>query len=135
TEYTYDARGRVIRVRTRFNGVAAATHYAYNGLGLQSRVTAPDGQSGAYQYDSADRVVVQSERIGTRRYAIKSYDYDAASNVTASYTAENAYVPGTAIRGYIDGVVDDGSGGKALRGWACSSYMDESVSVHLYAGN
>lgn len=135
TEYTYDARGRVIRVRTRFNGVAADTHYAYNGLGLQSRVTAPDGQSVAYQYDSAHRVVVQSERIGTRRYAIKSYDYDAASNVTASYTAENAYVPGTAIRGYIDGVVDDGSGGKALRGWACSSYMDESVSVHLYAGN
>lgn len=133
-DYTYDARGRIVAVRTWYNGVAKDLHYTYNGAGLLSRVASADGRSVGYQYDNAHRLVVESERLAANRYAIKSRDYNLASQVTATYVAENAYVPGSQVRGYIDGVVNDGSGNYTLRGWACSSFMDESISVHLYAG-
>lgn len=134
TEYAYDARGRVVRIRTWFNGVAKDTHYTYNGVGLPSSVTAPDGRSTVYQYDGAHRRTVESERLGVNRYVIRSHDYNLASQVTASYVSESAYVPGSEIRGHVEAVSDDGAGGKILTGWACSSFMDESIGVHLYVG-
>ena len=93
TDYTYDARGRLTLVRTRFNGVAADTRYAYNGAGLLSRITLPDGRHVDYKYDGAHRLVVQAEQLAANRYVVRGFDYDVASNITAEYIAENTVSP------------------------------------------
>lgn len=93
TDYTYDARGRLTRVRTRFNGVAADTRYAYNGVGLLSRVTLPDGRHIDYKYDAAHRLVIQAEQLAANKYVVRGVTYDAASNITAEYIAENTVSP------------------------------------------
>lgn len=133
-QYLYDARGRAIRVRTFINGVAADTTDKYNGQGLLSSTVTADGREIFYQYDDARRLIVESERLAPSKYALSSYDYDLASNVVAYYKSQSSFVPGSSIRGHIDGISDNGAGSKFLVGWACSSHMSEPISVHMYVG-
>ena len=51
TDITYDARGRVANVRTYPNGSAADTAYTYDGSGLPTQITEPDGSTTHYVYD------------------------------------------------------------------------------------
>jgi YD repeat-containing protein len=43
TDYTYDARGRVTRVRVYPNGAVADTNFTFDAQGLPATVTTPDG--------------------------------------------------------------------------------------------
>lgn len=135
TDYIYDALGRVTRVRTYPNGSAASdTTYAYNGAGLVSRVVYPGGNVVSYKYDAVRRLVATIGQTGSTQYDYAWSTFNAASDVSAQYVGRASYVVGTQIRGYIDGVADDGSGGKVLRGWACASMMSSPINVHMYAG-
>jgi len=64
TDYTYDSRGRVTRIRTYPNGSTPAdTLYVYAGNGTVASTTAPDGTVTSYGYDAGLRL---TERyIGT----------------------------------------------------------------------
>lgn len=92
TDYTYDARGRIVKVRTYPDGSTAAdTSYAYNGNGTLEHVTGPDGQSISYQYD-ADLKLTQ-RHVGlaadlndyNKRVEVQSYGRNSAGDMTSVY--------------------------------------------------
>ncbi|WP_162125926.1 RHS repeat-associated core domain-containing protein, partial [Pseudoxanthomonas wuyuanensis] len=135
TDYAYDARGRVTRERTYPNGTTAAdTTYTYLANGLLSHVKRPDGQVRGFQYDVAHRLVGEYEQEAGQNYAYRGYIYNAASLPTSLVVSRNGYVPGTTIKGYVDGVLNDSGSNYRIRGWACSTYMNSSINVHFYAG-
>ena len=135
TDYTYDARGRATKVRTYPNGSTAAdTVYAYNGRGLLDNVTTPDGQLRRYQYDAAHRLVTESEPEAGGTYAQNIYTYNATSLPTSVTVGRSTTPPGSSIVGNIDGVTTVPGVGLRIRGWACSTYINSSISVHLYLG-
>jgi len=87
TDYTYDARGRVTRVRTYPDGSNPAdTLVSYAGNGSIASVTSSDGVVTHYNYDAQLRVNKQYRAItgvlaesGTKEEL--KYSYDAAGNV------------------------------------------------------
>lgn len=89
TDYTYDARGRVTRVRTYRDGSTPAdTTYAYNANGKLASVTA-DGVVTNYQYDNALRLTLRYQNVtgvlangGTQER--QAYAYNAASDVIST---------------------------------------------------
>lgn len=135
TDYTYDARGRVTKVRTYPNGSTAAdTTYTYLGNGLLDSITRPDGQLHRYQYDVARRVTTESELEAGGTYAQIEYAYNAASLPTSVTVGRSTTPPGSSIVGNVDGVTTVPGVGLRIRGWACSTYMNSSINVHLYLG-
>jgi RHS repeat-associated protein len=88
TDYTYDANGRITRVRTYPNGSTPAdTAIAYNLRGEIASVTTPSGVVNHYSYDLFFRLVKQHRDAtgvltggGTEEQ--RTYTYNAASNVT-----------------------------------------------------
>ena len=89
TDLTYDARGRITRVRTYPNGTAADTSYTYDAYGSVTKVTTADGVATNYLYDSARRLTNISRAVtgvlsggGTEEQ--REYLYDAASNAWAN---------------------------------------------------
>lgn len=137
TDYVYDARGRATVVRTYPNGSTPAdTVYTYQASGLLSSVTSPDGQIHRYMYDSARRMVNEFEPEVGGTYAQREYAYNAASLVTSLTVGRSTVMPGSTIVGNIDSVgTTSGSGiGYRIRGWACSTYINDPISVHLYVG-
>ncbi|WP_187775837.1 RHS repeat-associated core domain-containing protein [Luteimonas suaedae] len=93
TEYTYDGRGRVTRVRTYPNGTAADTSYAYDAAGLLARVTTPDGHYREYAYAANRRLTSIREPEGGDDYAAIRYAYDAMGNVTRTEVYRDTWVP------------------------------------------
>ncbi len=88
TDYTYDARGRMTKVRAYVNGVAADTNYAYDAAGLLASTTTPDGVTTTYTYDAARRLTSEKRNAfgvlaGGATFEEKQYTYDLASNVTS----------------------------------------------------
>jgi RHS repeat-associated protein len=58
TDYTYDARGRVVRLRTYPDGATPADKiYAYSGNDTLSSLTPADGIANSYGYDAALRLI------------------------------------------------------------------------------
>lgn len=57
TDYTYDAQGRTVNVRTYPNGVAADLASGYDALGLLATITSPDGVVKHFAYDVTRRVI------------------------------------------------------------------------------
>ena len=95
TEFTYDARGRLITSRDWVNGAWQTTTLAYNAAGLVSTVQKPDGQVRTYEYDAARRLIREYEPSAPGVYARKRYTYNNASLVTRIDT-ENAVPPASA---------------------------------------
>lgn len=98
TDFTYDARGRVTKVRTYYNGVAADTLYAYNGNGDLTSITTPDGVVTNVEYDSGRRLsrkFVNSTGIlaGDGTQEEQRYSYNLASDLlsAANYATEGHY--------------------------------------------
>lgn len=134
SDYTFDARGRLTKVRTYPNGSAAAdTSYIYNGSGLLDSSTTPDGQTRRYQYDAAQRLITEFELEVGGKYSQKDYAYNASSLPTQISVGSSTVVPGSNIIGNIENV-SIATGANRISGWACSTYIDSSISVHLYVG-
>ena len=88
TDYTYDARGRVTKLRQYINGAAADTDYVYGGDGLMAGMTTPDGVTTTYAYDAARRLISEKRNAsavlaGGAAFEERRYAYNANSNVTS----------------------------------------------------
>ena len=81
--FTYDARGRIMDVRTYRNGGTQDTRYEYDGFGRLSRITQPDGHTHSYQYDVAGRLTSEFEPEGGGTFAQTVYNYNAMSLPTS----------------------------------------------------
>ena len=89
SDYTYDAQGRVINLRTYPNGVAADTAYDYS-AGRRVTTTTPDGVAHYSTFDSATgRLASMSSGgygvlTGGAGQQVEEYSYDAIGDVTSS---------------------------------------------------
>jgi RHS repeat-associated protein len=81
-DYSYDTQGRMVDVRTYPNGVAADTTYTYDGSGLLTAITTPDGVTENSVYDGMRHLIAATTNSGTVQQE-EDYYYDAMSNVTA----------------------------------------------------
>lgn len=94
-EYDYDIRGRIVAERRFFNGVVSQTGYIYDAFGRLDSIAKPYGRAVVYRYDPVGRVLGQYEQMANGAYAFESYDYNGASDITATYRGEIASIPGT----------------------------------------
>lgn len=91
TDYIYDARNRVTKIRKIIAGVNADTDYAYGADGLLASRTDPDGTVTTFAYDAARRLISEKRNAagalasGATFEEIR-YAYDAGSNVTSVST-------------------------------------------------
>lgn len=105
TDYTYDARGRVTKVRRIVAGANADTDFAYEASGLLGSRTDPDGVTTTYTYDAARRLTSEKRSAvavlasGATFEEIR-YTYDAASNVTAVSTYADSTLKSVAYTDY-----------------------------------
>lgn len=134
TEYAYDARGRVLVVRTYPNGAAAETRYAYHPNGLLGSVTLPDGTVEHYVYDAALRLVEKYRPDGAGGYERVRYAYNALSQPIEETVSRSDHAGDTRIVGNIDGVAGSEASGYTITGWACTTGSNLPIDVHLYLG-
>lgn len=100
TDYSYDARGRLLSTTTYINGIAATTTRSYDGRGRLVRETSADGIATDYGYDDADRLMKVSQANAHSAYAhlganvrdVTLYQRDAAGNITRTEVGVE-YVP------------------------------------------
>ncbi|MEN5062294.1 RHS repeat-associated core domain-containing protein [Luteimonas sp. TWI1416] len=135
-QFSYDARGRLVRARRFPAGTPADTTYRYLSSGLLGAVTQPDGQVRTYAYDAARRLVAESEPEDGGSHAVIEYTLDPMSLVTQTIVRSGARPapPDSTIRGVIDGVFGNEGAGYSVSGWACASYYDAPIPVHMYLG-
>jgi len=88
TNYTYDARGRVVTKTTHPNGSAATWTYGYDGFGLLASVSAPDDEMTTWNRDAEMRVttMTHNDKDGT---STETYGYDANNDVTSKTVSRN----------------------------------------------
>ncbi|AGG88545.1 RHS repeat domain-containing protein [Rhodanobacter denitrificans] len=67
--------------------------------------------------------------IAAGSHTMQAVAYDNRGNSSWSSTS-TITVKNSAVLGNIDGISSDGT----ISGWACSSYWDQSINVHLYLG-
>lgn len=92
TNYTYDARGRVLTMtQTPPMGTARVTGYAYNAGGDVTSVTFPDGRILIYTYNAARKLTRVTDNLGNR----VDYNYDLKGNRTQTTTYDPS---GTLVR-------------------------------------
>lgn len=92
TDYTYDARGRVVTKTTYPNGTAATWSYTYDGFGLPHTQASPDGQVTTWNRDpSSMRVtsITHNDKDGT---STESFSYDANGDVLEHKVARGSTV-------------------------------------------
>jgi YD repeat-containing protein len=81
TDYTYDARGRVVTKVTHPNGTTATWSYGYDGFGLLSSETDPDGKITMWSRDAATMRVAVIGRTENDGDSTESFTYDANGDV------------------------------------------------------
>lgn len=98
TDIAYDARGRIVLIRTYPNGGFADTTYTYTATGKIATVTSADGVVMIAEYDAGQRLIrryTESTGVlagaGTREEL--RYGYNLASDIlsTAAYTGAGHY--------------------------------------------
>lgn len=121
TEYLYDGRGRVTRIRTFPNGASPAdTTYMYAASGLLDSIKTPDNVQRKFIYDAARRLMGEYEVDGSGQYAYRLLTRDLASNITQERIGVSSTVPnlqtttGLTRRTYFD--YDELSRVRAVRG-------------------
>lgn len=82
TDYTYDARDRILTKTTHPNGTTATWTYGYDGFGLLASLTEPDGVVTQWTRNADMRVVTitHTEKDGT---STETIGYDANGDVTS----------------------------------------------------
>ncbi|KAA0071687.1 RHS repeat protein [Rhodanobacter sp. T12-5] len=82
TDYTYDARGRIVTRTAYPDGAAATWHYAYDGFDLLRTLTAPDGEVTTWNRNAVMQVtsITHNDKDGT---STESFGYDANGDVTS----------------------------------------------------
>ncbi|MGN7830571.1 RHS repeat-associated core domain-containing protein [Pseudoxanthomonas sp. 22568] len=89
TEYTYDARGRVLAVRQTTGGIIRISQHTYDQRGRLIRTLDPEGTDTTYQYDSSDRLIKVSRptanpeyrALGRNAREYRLHVHDAAGNI------------------------------------------------------
>jgi YD repeat-containing protein len=79
SNFTYDARGRVLTASDVVGGVAQTTIFTYDPAGRLETVTMPDGQQTRNAYDAAGRLVSTSETESATTSAQTLYQYNTNS--------------------------------------------------------
>lgn len=134
TEYQYDARGRLTMERQYYDGNAADTRYVYGSDGLLFKTITPDGIETQNMYDVARNLIGFHRNNGDGTYDGQQFTLNAMSQPTRVEVLRTGYPISTAIIGNVDAVNADANWNYSVSGWACSTGMPGSVSVHLYAG-
>ncbi|WP_081700034.1 hypothetical protein [Rhodanobacter sp. OR87] len=133
--FVYDNRGNVINKngvslvfdqKNQLTQIPGYDSYAYDASGRRvSKTPASDGAAIYYFYDHAGQLMYQWEP-GTGKATNFIY---LGSKLIARNVNYNTRVIGT-----IDGVVIDGSGNATVNGWACSTGLNQSIGVEVFAG-
>lgn len=79
TDYTYDARGRIVLERTYPSGSPVDTRYVYGASGLLDAVHYADGNIVMYHYDAARRLTQEDRTDPSGGYEVKRFFYNANS--------------------------------------------------------
>jgi len=77
--FTYDARSRIMVLRTYRNGGTQDTRYDYDSFGRLAQITQPDGHTQSYQYDVAGRMTAAFSPENGGAFAETTYQYNAMS--------------------------------------------------------
>lgn len=82
TDYTYDARGRVVTKKTHPNGGTATWSFTYDGFGLPASQTDPDGKITMWSRDATTARVMVIGRTEKDGDSTESLSYNANGDVT-----------------------------------------------------
>jgi YD repeat-containing protein len=91
TNYTYDARSRLLSKTTHPNGTAATWNYSYDGFGLLLTETTPDGEVTTWNRDAEMRVrtIDRNDKDGA---STETFGYDAIGHVNLHTIARGTTV-------------------------------------------
>lgn len=155
-DYSYDATNRLATI-TQGGGTVMSLAYDTRGnvtnkngnallFDAKNQLTSIPG-FGAYAYDASGRRVSKLTPSGSATYYFYTqagqllYQWDAAGAKTTDYIyigkklIARSEGSNSAVRGNIEDVYVDANGlNAAVRGWACSSNIAQSIQVHLYVG-
>ncbi len=96
-DYTYDAKGRLVRRTVRTSG--ATTTYTWSADDLLLAVHNPDGTTTSYRYDPLGRRIEVNDAGQVTRYAYDGtnvrLEYDNSNAIVASYTT--GFAPGSVL--------------------------------------
>jgi YD repeat-containing protein len=134
TSFGYDNRGNVTSKNgstlqfdqknqlTQIDGLAS---YSYDAAGRRVAKTPVGADSTYYFYTQAGQLLYQWEPA-----TVKATDFVYLGRKLVA--RQESYI--THVIGNIDGVAIDSVGAATIRGWACSTGMDRSIGVEVFAG-
>ena len=152
-DVTYDGRGSVLTTKRWVGQAAYTTTNTYDNRGQVKRVQFPDGDEVSYAYDSLGRLVSATRKEKGSPY-VPTSSGGSGPGFAAGDTPSRGGAKGkeanpelcadcdptdepppppapSEIRGVVDGVTSNKT---AIVGWACSSGINSSITVHLYLG-
>jgi RHS repeat-associated protein len=94
--FVYDADGRITeRERLRRDAPTLTTRYEWNGLGLISALTLPDGTRWTYRYDALGRRISKEGPSGITRFIYDGNTLCLAMSEQGGFFEQWVYTPGT----------------------------------------
>lgn len=148
TDITYDGRGSVLTTARWAGQTAYVVANTYDNRGQIKRIQFPDGDEINYAYDSLGRVVSFTRKEKGSPYVPTSSGGSGVGLLSTKSHGKKLQPqgicadcepggedppppPASEVRGVIDGLTTNKT---AIVGWACSSGLSQSISVHLYLG-
>lgn len=134
TSFVYDPRGNVINkngvgltfdAKNQLQNVGGSVAYAYDASGRRVSKTPTSGGATYYFYSQAGQLMYQWEPGSAKA---TDYVYLGKRMLARNETYN------TQVTGNIDGVTIDGSGNATINGWACSTHLNQSIGVEVFAG-
>lgn len=110
TDYTYDARGRVLSVSRIIGGVAQATFYTYDPRGRLKSTTTPDGVTVDATYDVQDRLLTKSRSRPYEDGSSDTFDESVTERISYGYNNNSDVISGLIQSIYKGKQYDDTSG-------------------------
>ena len=126
TDYTYDARGRVLTKTDIIGGVANTTSYEYDARGRLKTTTTPDGISVSSTYDVQDRRVTISKTRAYEDGMPDTTNETLTEKVTYAYNA-NSNPLSEVIEATYRGKMFDEELGKPLNFSSTSTHLQRFV--------
>lgn len=128
-DLTYDLLGRLTKARAYRSSGNDDTSYVYGSNGQLRSVIEADGHVKHKLYDQVGRLIREFEKEVTGTHAVKEYEYNNESQRTHYIVDRYQGPPGSSILGNFSA---NSSG--VVSGWACSTFHDAPIDVHLYLG-